>query len=115
MKDYSNRFSFFSPLLVWDIAYSYDTFDYFLHHDFKLENQKKCKDEKIFNQQEFELLLEIYNAMRVYFDNCEDIWRIDINSTEVKKIKVTVDEFLSLESLKPDLEDYEKLRIQHEK
>ena len=91
-------------LALWDSAYPYDTFNYFLNDEFNEGIQLEIKKNKIFSDEEFSILLDIYSTMRTYFDNHEDVWTIDMNDYEAQVIKNKIINFLSLSSMQKDME-----------
>ena len=107
------RLPFFWSLALLEISIEpIMAFDDFLNWDFNLTKQRKCIEKKIFSDEEMKYLLYIYNLMNDLYvrkGKEHDKWKINIwkdwslKDKEVLEIKKWIIKFLSLDSMKKDM------------
>lgn len=91
-----------SPIWIlsrWGNEYSYDTFNYYIHDYFNPELQKVFIKDGVFSNEELKYMLFLYIKMKVYFENQEDVWNMDLKDSWAKEIEDIIIKFLSLPSM----------------
>ena len=95
----------FSRLWLYSGWYPRDVFDYFTYEwywQFSPKKQKQLRKGKVFSDEEFWLLKDIYDRMLVYWNNCENIDETKLDDKEAIKIKNLIIEFFNLPSMEKD-------------
>lgn len=83
----------------WKNEYSYDTFNYFINDYFNPTLQKKFTENNVYTDEELKILLCIYNGMKKYFGEHNDIWNMELNDDRANEIEKNIIKLLSLPSM----------------